>query len=129
MPEIVLKAGRASEVTQPERRAALQKLREQLESIVGSVSLQIAEYVPGRRGVAWPESVAIYVAGAVSGSLLSNLVTDIYQQARNWAKAHFTEKLSQSADENVRPEWFTIYGPDNQVLKTWKIDKDGEHEN
>ena len=128
MPQVTLKAGRASEITQPERRAALEELRGRLQSAGATVELQIAEYIPGRRGIAFIESVAIYIGGAASGALVSNLVTDFYTQAKTWAKARFHKKLNESPNGNPRPEAFTIYGPDGEVLKTWKIDKDGEHE-
>lgn len=128
MLRLVLEAGRASEVTQPERRAALCDLRARLEAPGVSVDLQITEYAPGRRGYVWSESVAIYIAGAASGPLISSLVTDIYEQAKTWARASFRKKLGRHQGGDVRPESFTIYGPNNEVLKTWKIDRNGEQE-
>jgi hypothetical protein len=81
VPQITLKAGRASEITQPERRASLEELRGRLASVGVTADLQIAEYIPGRRGIAFIETVAIHIAGVASGTLISNLVTDIYTQA------------------------------------------------
>jgi hypothetical protein len=121
-PAVTIRAGRASEIAQPDRIADLEELRGQLRFSGMTVDLEIAEYIPGRRGIAWIESVWIYIAGAASGALISNLVTDIHDQAKAWAIARFHRK------PNSRPEAFTIYGPDGEVLKKFQVDDDGEHE-
>lgn len=126
-PQLIVRAGKPYQVTQPERRAALEDLRDQLQAQDLAVELEIAEYVPGRMGgVASGEAVAIYVGGAASVALIGALVDDVYAAAKRWAKSRFEAKAADKP--NPRSESFTIYGPDNEVLKTWKIDKDGEHE-
>ncbi len=130
MPQITMAAGRAYLVMQPERRSDLDDLARQLRSAGIDVDLQITEYEPGRRGIAFnqPEAVAFYILGAVSSALLSSLTNDLYNWAKKWAAARFKKKVEENPDGLHRPETFTIYGPDNEVLKTWKIDDQGEQE-
>jgi hypothetical protein len=128
LPQVTVKSGRASEITQPERRAALEQLQARLASCGVTIDLEVAEYIPGRRGLTWVECVWIYVAGPASAALIANLVNDLYKQAKSWAIDRFRKKLEANPDGSPRPEWFTIYGPDGEPMKTFKIDKEGEHE-
>jgi hypothetical protein len=128
MPQIIVRAGRASEVTSPERREALMELRGRLATGGADVDLEVTEYIPGQRGVTWSETVGLFIAGAVGGGLLANVTKDIYDQAKAWALDRFTKKQAENPNGNPRPESFTIYGPDGEVLKTWKVDREGEHE-
>ena len=129
MPQILIRAGRATEIMRPERRSDLDELVSRLRSEGMVVDLQLTEHIPGRRGIVWGESVAIYIAGAASGAVISNIVGDIYKQAKSWAAARFKKKQEASGENgNPRPESFTILGPDGKVLRTWKIDRNGEHE-
>jgi hypothetical protein len=112
---------------QPDRREDLNQLRLALGSADLSVDLEITEYMPGRRGIGLVENISIFVTGAVSSAVLSKIAEDIYSQAKKWARVRFARKRSESEHGTARPQSFTIYGPDDKVLKTWKIDKDGEH--
>lgn len=128
MPQIIVRAGRASEVTSPERSEALMELRARLATGGADVDLEVIEYVPGQRGITWGETVGLFIAGSVGGGLLANVTKDIYDQAKAWALASYAKKRSESPNGNPRPESFTIYEPDGEVLKTWKVDREGEHE-
>jgi hypothetical protein len=130
MPHLVVSAGKPYLVMQPERRADLERLCSRLGSRGVSVDLQVANYIPGRRGVSFnqPEAIVFYILGVASSTVISSLVGDIYKAARDWAIARFKSKVEKNPNGLHRPETFTIYGPDNEVLKTWTIDDDGEHE-
>jgi hypothetical protein len=130
MPQLRVQAGRKYLVMNDERRADLDDLALRLSAGGNDTELQIIEYEPGRRGVAFnqPEAVAIYIAGGVSGALITNMTTDIYNKTKSWAKARFEKKVAAKPNGLHKPETFTIYGPDNQILRSWRIDENGEHE-
>jgi hypothetical protein len=136
MAQLIVRAGRAYMVTSPEREAALCELRDSLRKGGVDVDLEITQYEPGRRGLPppwFPEEVAIYIGAAVGSGLIGAIVTDVYSTAKQWAKSRYggkrkaAEGASKDPDQ-VKGERFTIYGPDGKVLKTWTVDKDGEHE-
>jgi hypothetical protein len=130
VPQLTMAAGKPYLVMQPERRADLEVLSAQLRSAGIDVDLQITEYVPGRRGVGFnqPEAIAFYVLGVVAQTLIANMTEDIFDRAKKWAAARFRRKVAVNPDGLHKPETFTIYGPDDKVLKTWRIDDQGEHE-
>ena len=130
MPEVTLRAGRPYLVMHRERREDLEELAARLRSAGINVDIEITEYVPGRRGVAFnlAEAVAFYIAGAVTTALLSNVMSDIYEAAKKWATARFSRKVALRPNGLHRPETFTIYGPDGETPRTWTIDEEGEHE-
>lgn len=115
---------------QPEHRADLENLVSLLRSGGLSADLQITEYDPGRRGISFnqAEAVAIYIGGAMTVTVIANLTNDIYDRVKNWAIARFLAKVKNDPNGLHRPETFTIYGPDNEILKSWTIDDGGEHE-
>jgi hypothetical protein len=113
-------------VTSDERRQDLLELERRLGSGALDVELQIAEYEPGYRGVTLLEVLGIYVGLRVSDKVIDALVGDLYKKAKAWATARYRRKQAQG--RGMRGESFTIYGPDGKRLKTWRIDKDGEHE-
>lgn len=130
MPEITVAAGKKYLVTSDARRADLEELAARLGSGGVDVTLDITEYEPGRRGLSFnqPEAVVIYLAGAGTTALISRLAGDVYDKAKAWALQRFQKKVDAKPDGLHRPEEFTIYGPEGDVLKHWKIDDDGEHE-
>lgn len=136
MPHLTIKAGRAYMVSQPERVAALHDLRDRLRQGGVNVDLEVTHYVPGRVGLpppGAPEEIAIFIGKAVASGLVGALTADVYNRTKHWARDRYAlkRKAAREAkkDENwVKGERFTIYGPDDQVLKSWTIDKDGEHE-
>jgi len=95
-----------------------------------SADVEITKYVPGRTGISFnqPEAVAFYIAGAMSSSVLSANANDLYQHAKTSASARFSKKVRENPNGLHRPEEFTIYGPDGEVLKKWSVDDQGEHE-
>lgn len=123
-------------VTSPEREAALNELRDLLSQGGVDVDLEITHYMPGRVGLPppWtPEGVAIYIGSGVSAGLIGAITTDVYNRAKRWALDRFERKRkaareAKQDEDRVKGETFTIYGPDNKILKTWTVDKDGENE-
>jgi hypothetical protein len=118
MAQLTVRAGRAYMVMSTERESALRELRDSLSKCGVDVDLDITHYTPGRRGLpppAFPEEVAIY------------------NKAKHWAKNQYEgkRKAAQGANKDpgyVKGERFTIYGPDGNILKSWTVDKNGEHE-
>ena len=125
---LIVRAGKKSEVTSPERRAALENLRDRLGASGPEVVLEITDYVPGYRGLGFAEAVGIYIGLRASEAVIDRLANDIFDRARDWARARFKRKAQDSPTGFARPESFTIYGPDGETLKTWKVDREGEHE-
>jgi hypothetical protein len=134
MTQLTIKAGRAYMVTSPEREAAIRNLRDILGQGGVDVDLEITRYVPGRRGLPppWtPEDIAIYIGSGVGSGLIGAITTDVYNRAKRWALRRYETKRKAARsdkEDSVKGERFKIYGPDGQVLKTWTVDKDGEHE-
>lgn len=136
MAQLTVRAGRAYMVTSPEREAALSELRDSLGKGGVAVDLEITHYEPGRRGLpapSFPEEVAIFIGTGVGSGLVGAIVTDIYNKTKQWATKRYEAKRRRAQDAkgdsvHVKGERFTIYGPDGNVLKTWTVDKDGEHE-
>lgn len=135
MAQLRIEAGRAYMVMSLEREASLRDLRDLLAKGGKDVDLEITHYVPGRMGVpppGSPEDVAIFIVSNVSSHLIGVITSDVYKRAKSWARRRYEAKL-RIARENggdpkyVKGERFTIYGPDNEVLKSWTVDKDGEH--
>ena len=124
--EVVVRSGRASEIVHPDRRKDLEDLAAQLRDAGHAVRLEIVDYVPGRRGITLFESVTLYLAGAVGTPLLGRLTEDLYDTVKRWALGRWRRKTE--GGEFHRPLSFTILGPDGEVLKSWKVDKDGERD-
>ncbi len=136
MAQLTVRAGRAYMVTSPEREAALRELRDVLGNGGVDVDLKITHYEPGRRGLpppSFPEEVVVFIGTGVGSGLIGVIVTDVYNRTKQWAKRRYEGKRKKAQDaekdpDHVKGERFTIYGPDGKVLKTWTVDKDGEHE-
>lgn len=128
MAEVLVRAGRKSEVVSPERRQRLGELADLLRSDGHDVEVEITEYVPGRRGVAFPEFVYVYIAGPAAGAVAVKVVSDVYDAARAWARKQWAAKQPPEPTDttNGRPEVVLLYGPDGEVIKRWRIGKEGE---
>lgn len=57
------------------------------------------------------ETIGIFIAGNVSGTVLTLLVTDLHHGVKRWLQKRF------SKDENATPVYVTLYGPDGAPLK------------
>jgi hypothetical protein len=125
-PQVTIQVGSAVEMVPDERRDDLAELATNLGHHGYEVDLKVIEYVPGRRGVSWIETVAIFVAGGVSGAGLEAITADLYNHAKQWTRQRWQRKSQEV--EAPRPQAFVIYGPNNEVLRRWKIDKTGEHD-
>lgn len=133
--KITIRAGGAYMVIQPERVTALNRLRDLLAEGGHAVELEVTPYSPGRVGLlapGMPEEVAIFIEKNIAGILLKEATLYIYNKTREWARKRYQAKRS-AHDRDQSPNWlkgekFTIYGPDGSVLKSWTVDKDGEHE-
>ena len=74
------------------------------------------------------EAVWIYLAGQASAALVPQVMTDVYEATKDWARKRYAAKRERAASGKPRPETFVIYGPDGEVLKRWTIDHEGERE-
>jgi hypothetical protein len=136
MAQLTVRAGRAYMVMSTERESALRELRDSLSKCGVDVDLDITHYTPGRRGLpppAFPEEVAIFIGTGVGSGLIGAIAADVYNKAKHWAKNQYEgkRKAAQGANKDpgyVKGERFTIYGPDGNILKSWTVDKNGEHE-
>jgi hypothetical protein len=58
----------------------------------------------------------------------------VYNRAERWTLRRYEARRNAArdgggkGDGRAKGERFTIYGLDAQVLKSWTVDKDGEHE-
>jgi hypothetical protein len=105
-------------VIRPSLRAAFHpKIRQDAHELVAelasddrNVVLQLPD--PGHFSVQNSlESIGIYIAGTVSGTALTLLVTDLHDGARAWLVKRFKK------GKNTDAQFLTIYGPDNTPLK------------
>ncbi len=130
MAEIVIAAGKPYLVTTDERRAAVSELARRLGSLGLDVDVEIVEYEPGRRGLGpnMPELVGIFIGTQVAASVIDRLTNAIIDRTKEWAGERFNRKRKTRPSQTAKPESFTLYGPDGEVLKTWTIDNSGEHE-
>jgi hypothetical protein len=93
-----------------------------------SAHVEIGERIPGRYGLTWAEQVTIFIGSGAATSLLNGIVSDVYSTTKDWARKRFKKRQSASTGGKPRPLRFTVYGPDNERLLSWKIDFEGEHE-
>ena len=59
---------------------------------------------------------------SVATGLIGAITSDVYGRAKRWALKHYEEKrkgarVAGKNEQLVKGERFTIYGPDNNVLK------------
>lgn len=136
MAQLTVKAGRAYMVTSPEREAAVRHLGYHLSQGGVDVDVEITHYLPGRRGLPppWtPEDIAIFIGSNVVSGLIGAMTADAYNKAKQWGLRRYEEKRRAARDageheDRVKGERFVIFGPNGRELKSWTVDKDGEHE-
>lgn len=128
MAEVTVRAGRKSEIVSPERRQRLAELADVLRFDGYDVEVEIIEYEPGRRGVAFPEFVYVYIAGPAAGALAVKVINDVYDKAKAWARRQWAAKQPPEPVETHRgrPEVVLLYGPDGEIMRRWRIDEGGE---
>lgn len=125
MPEVTIRMGSPADIISDEQRASIEHLADDLRQRGHDAGTEIIPYIPGRRGVTWPESVAIFVGSGAATALITLVVSDVYSTVKKWARNRFSKRAHQV---NPRPLWITFYGPDNKPLLRLKIDREGEHE-
>lgn len=130
MADIVIAAGKPYLVMSNERRAAVNELAQRIRSLGISVEVEIIEYEPGRTGISpnMPELVGIFIGTQVAASVIDRLTNALIDRAKEWAGERFQMKQKASPGRKPKPEFFTLYGPDGEVLKTWSVDSSGERE-
>lgn len=129
MADLVIATGKPYLVTNPERRASVNELGRQIASLGIEVEVEVVEYEPGRRGISpnMPETIGIFIGSGISGAVLDRLTNALIDRLKNWAGERYHKKKSSSTTF-MKGEEFIIYGPDGEVLKTWRVDDSGEHE-
>jgi len=128
MSKIIIRIGSAMENMRPERREAIEDLATQLRQHGHLVVIEERQQIPGRYGLPWAEQVGIFVGSGVATTLLNATVSDVYNTAKSWARNRFHSKRKAQPVGHVQPERVTIYGSDNKVLCSWKVDENGELE-
>lgn len=128
MRDIVIRAGSATENVTPTRRGELDELAVLLRADDRHVSIEEHERIPGRYGVIWAETVAIYIGYSAGAALIAAIVTDVYNVAKSWARDQFKKKTEAHPGGRVRTQSFTLFGPDEKPILYWKISYDGEEE-
>jgi hypothetical protein len=117
LPQLVMKAGRPCLATRPERLAALEDLSSRMRSGGNDVDLQITDRVQDESVSASirPRTLQSSSAAAWPTRCFRDSPM-IYELVKLWAIARFHRKVEVNRDGPHKPETFTIYGPDNEVL-------------
>jgi len=109
-----------------ERINALDELAGELATMGHDVERDYHEQAPGRYGITWWEVVYIYVGmkalDAVTSRALDAMLDRIVETAKRWAHERMAHKRTS------RPEYFAVLDTEGKVLRSWKIDKEGEEE-
>jgi hypothetical protein len=109
-----------------ERITALDELADGLAALGHDVKRNYHEQPPGRYGVTWWEVVYIYLGmkaiDAMTSRALDAVLDKIVETAKHWARGRMARK------ETNRPEYFAVLDAEGKVLRSWKIDKEGEEE-
>jgi Ribosomal protein L7/L12 C-terminal domain len=117
-----------------EIRVGHRERREAADELAGSLrvsgrAVAVTRYPVGwaspARGLTPIEEVAIFIGSGVATSLLNAFVTDVYNTAKSWPRQRFENnaQLRDAPTEVVR-----IFGPDNELLVYWELNKFGEDE-
>ncbi|MGP4048356.1 hypothetical protein [Streptomyces sp. 2A115] len=108
-----------TEILHEDRKRALARLADDLQSFGVECPLNYRPPDPGRRGVTWFEVLYIYLGTkaleSLTGYVFDALAEQTLGRVINWAK----DRLRRG--ETNRPQSITIYGPDNEPLITVKI--------
>jgi hypothetical protein len=121
-PKVLIRIGRAYEVMRPERVAATEAFADDLRRWGLTVKVEVTEYVPGRVGLGPVEWTGIFIGQSVAASLISSLVDDLYEAAKDYLRKR---KRSGKSRPNLG---VTIYGPDGEPLRKWTTKEDDEAE-
>jgi hypothetical protein len=109
-----------------DRIAALDELAADLSDLGHDVDRDYREQAPGQYGVTWWEVAYIYVGmkaiDAMTSRALDAAMDKIVETTKRWAHQRLNRK------GNNRPEYFAILDAEGKVLRSWKIDKQGEEE-
>ncbi len=124
--DVRIRAGRAYEVMQDERRWATEGFAKELRQLGLDVDLEIVEYVPGRRGLGPIEWTEIFVGTTVATSIITNLANDLYQRAKDMLRSR--RKANKAAGRGRHNLGFTIYGPKGEELRKWTTNDNNEDE-
>jgi hypothetical protein len=127
MAEIRIRAGSATQSPSPEFFEAIRELEESLGQNYAA-TIQQVERIPGRYGVTWGESVAIFIGTSVASGLIEAMVNDVYNEAKAWGRDRLNKQQQENPDGRTRPLSITLYDAEDQRLLNWLINGDGEHE-
>jgi hypothetical protein len=125
--DIFVRVGAPYENVLPERREDVRDLVGHLNRI-HPTKLEIVEYVPGRRGLPWAETVSIWIGTNLASGVAGAVASDVYEVAKRWARNRFRRKQEEKPGVRVRSQRFVIYGQDGKKLCEWIIDEKGERE-
>jgi hypothetical protein len=107
MAGVRIRAGRAYEVMQDERRWATEGFTKELQQLGLNVDLEIIDYVPGRRGLGPVEWTEIFIGTTVATSIITNLTNDLYQRTKDMLRSRrkaTIQRLSKSSTFTERVE-------------------------
>jgi len=125
----VIRAGSATESVTPARRAEVEELAALLREDGRSVIVEERGRIPERYGVVWAETVAVFIGTSVGSGLIGAIVTDVYNTAKKWTRDQWKKKKTEARPGGrVRSQSFTLYGPDEKPILSWKISYEGEKE-
>ncbi len=115
--QVRISAGKAYENMSDERRWATEGLARELRQLGLDVDLEIIERIPKRMGLGPIEWTAIFIGQSVAAALISSVVNDMYQRAKDMLR-------SRRRAGEVRQMGFRIYGPKGEVLEEWTTKED-----
>jgi hypothetical protein len=120
MSDVRVEIGHRYEATSVERRAATQRLVDEMQQAGFSTRLDVVGYRPGRRAMSPVEWTGIFVGTTVGTALISSITTDIYERAKQ-----LLLRRKDSGEPGLipgRPLGFVIYGPRGEELRRWTTD-------
>ena len=111
MAEVTIRAGHPSEVMQPERRAATERLADQLRASGHSVELVMVERDPSKFGLTQVEWTLITIVA-------TKLFDEVFDATRRMLLAR-REARKESTRSAGRHLGCILYGPDGEILGQW----------
>jgi hypothetical protein len=130
MAEIVIRAGSGT----PEDHESAEELAARLRARDHSVAIEKRKRKdPERTGNStypWMQSrilveqVAIFIGAGAATTLLSSVITDVYNVSKDWALKQFRKRRTDDRTPRMN---FTIHGPDGE-WRSLEIDQHGETE-
>ena len=108
---------------------AWEELADQLRDLGHDVRREDRYMEPGRRGITFGEVVAVYIGMKALDTVTGHVMDAALQRIIDAAKAWGRERFGKRGDApNPRPVVITFFDEEGKVIRTWKIDKDGEQE-